>query len=261
MRWWVSLTDWNKIREEFETTDISMKDLAEKYDVKYATLRSRKSREQWGKDDATQQEMQRNKKERVATEKIVEQLNDNDELKDKHKHFCLLYLKYFNATKAYQEVYGCSYATAATNGSRLLRNAHIKEELERLKKEQRAELYVDSLDIKREWLKQAFVDVTDFIDFGQEEYTVTDEITGEQEKRIRSFVRLKDDSEVDGSLIQEVKQGRDGVSVKLYDKQKALEKIEQFLSDSGSSEEDKVIIVNNLNDDRMKEWVDDNGGL
>lgn len=47
------MTNWKAIRKEYETTSITMKDLAEKHNVKYSTLRSRKSRENWQRGDAT----------------------------------------------------------------------------------------------------------------------------------------------------------------------------------------------------------------
>lgn len=255
--------DWKKIRKEYESSKITMKDLAEKHGVKASTLRSRKSRENW-QQDATQQPekkvaTKRNKKKSVATQKAIEELNNNDDLTEKQKQFCLLYLKYFNATKAYKESYEVDYKTANVAGPRLLVNVSIQEELERLKKAQRKELYVDSLDIKREWLKQAFTDVSDFLEFGNEEYIHTDDL-GRQETRIRSFVRLKNADEVDGTLIQEVKQGREGVSLKLYDKQKALEKIEQFLAvEEEASAEDTIIFMTDTSE--MEKWVEENGGL
>lgn len=250
------MADWDKIREEFETTKLSMKALADKHGVKPSTLRSRKNREKWTKENETVQRnekenvaTQRNKKKSVATQKAIEQLNGNDDLTEKQKQFCLLYLKYFNATKAYQEAYGVSYETADAIAYRLLGNDGIKKELERLKKIQRSELYIDSLDVKKEWLKQAFSDVTDFMEFGNEEYVVTDEVTGEQEERIRSFVRLKNDNEVDGTLVQEVKQGREGVSIKLYDKQKAMDRVMEFLKESGSGASELIVI--------QDDWADE----
>ena len=39
------MPNWNKIREEWETTKLTFKALAEKHDVKEATLKSRRSRE------------------------------------------------------------------------------------------------------------------------------------------------------------------------------------------------------------------------
>ena len=38
------MMDWESIRAEFELSDISLKDLAEKHGIKPATLRSRKNR-------------------------------------------------------------------------------------------------------------------------------------------------------------------------------------------------------------------------
>lgn len=52
--------DWNEIRKEWETTDITLAELAEKHGVKLGTLKSRKSREKWSRD-AT-------KKKKVATD-------------------------------------------------------------------------------------------------------------------------------------------------------------------------------------------------
>ncbi|MBU8732342.1 hypothetical protein KM915_20020 [Cytobacillus oceanisediminis] len=42
--------NWGKIRKEFETTKITLKELSEKHDVKIGTLKSRKSREGWSRD-------------------------------------------------------------------------------------------------------------------------------------------------------------------------------------------------------------------
>lgn len=47
------MTDWKKIRKEYETSKMTMKDLAEKHNVKYSTLRSRKNREEWQRGVAT----------------------------------------------------------------------------------------------------------------------------------------------------------------------------------------------------------------
>ena len=59
----------------------------------------------------------------------------------KQKQFCLEYLKDFNSTRAYKEVYkGCLQSTAERNGSRLLlKNAEVRafieEETERINNE------------------------------------------------------------------------------------------------------------------------------
>ena len=48
------MTDWAAIRKEFEESNITLKDLAEKYGVKESTMRSRKNREGWQRNDETQ---------------------------------------------------------------------------------------------------------------------------------------------------------------------------------------------------------------
>ena len=222
------MTDWNVIKDEYKITDLTMKDLAEKHGVKASTLRSRKNREGWTKADD-------------ASHKAIKELNESSDLNERQKQFCLLYLKYYNATKAYQEVYDVGYDTASSNGSKLLANTKIKAELDRLKEAQRSDLYLESLDIKREWAKQAFADITDFIEFGQEEY-ITKDSEGNPVIKIGSYVRLKNDVEVDGTLIQEVRQGRDGVTLKLHDKQKALEKLQESLETSGSNRREVIVI-------------------
>lgn len=42
--------NWEQIREEYESTQISLSDLAEKHSIKYPTIKSRKQRQGWSKD-------------------------------------------------------------------------------------------------------------------------------------------------------------------------------------------------------------------
>ena len=58
------------------------------------------------------------KKEAIA--EAVEQVIENTELTDKQRLFCVLYVKCFNATKAYQKAYEVDYNTAASIGYKLL---------------------------------------------------------------------------------------------------------------------------------------------
>ncbi|MFT9869983.1 terminase small subunit, partial [Bacillus mobilis] len=48
------------------------------------------------------------------------------------------------------------------------------------------------------------------------------------ETRMMNFVDLAESDMVDGSIITEVKQGRDGISIKLADKMKALDKLSLY---------------------------------
>ncbi|MEK5331541.1 hypothetical protein [Lysinibacillus sp. FSL W8-0992] len=58
------MANWDEIKLEWETTKITLADLAEKHDIKLGTLKSRKSREKWSRD-AT--EMDATKTKKVAT--------------------------------------------------------------------------------------------------------------------------------------------------------------------------------------------------
>lgn len=66
------MVNWEEVRATWETSSISFKDLAEKYDVKDATIRSRKNREKWQRNNATQHATKKNG---VATEKKTKQRN------------------------------------------------------------------------------------------------------------------------------------------------------------------------------------------
>lgn len=213
------------------------KDIAAKHDVSINTVKSWKSRK-WNvppeKKGAT-------KKEKVAHKKEVQPVIDNDDLTEQQKLFCLYYLQSFNATKAYQQAYGCDYNSARSNSIRLIAKDSIKIELKRLKAELQQDVFLDVKDLIREYAKQAFADITDFVEFSSTEHKlyeydeagekqeVFNEFTGELETYKSSQVSLKNSEEVDGTLIQEVKKGKDGVSVKLYDKQKAMAELMKYI--------------------------------
>lgn len=220
------------------------KEIAEKYGVTINTVKSWKTRYKWSKDGKKSvhtktgkvctQKTDKNNVKKEAIAEAVEQVIENAELTDKQRLFCLYYVKCFNATKAYKKAYGCSYETAMTEGSKTLRNPKIKEEILRLKQNRLNREMLDESDIFQKYMDIAFSDVTDFVEFGQEDVPVMavygpvqvkDEETGEKKtltKRV-NVVRFKDSSEVDGTLIAEVKQGKDGASIKLPDRMKALE--------------------------------------
>ncbi|MBE9895278.1 terminase [Enterococcus casseliflavus] len=228
------------------------KDIAAKHDVSINTVKSWKSRK-W---NAPPEKKGATKKEKVAHKKEVQPVIDNDDLTEQQKLFCLYYLQSFNATKAYQQAYGCDYNSARSNSIRLIAKDSIKIELKRLKAELQQDVFLDVKDLIREYAKQAFADITDFVEFSSTEHKlyeyddagekreVFNEFTGELETYKSSQVSLKKSEEVDGTLIQEVKKGKDGVSVKLYDKQKAMSELMKYLQ---PSEDDKK-------GDGVKDW-------
>ncbi|MED4399788.1 terminase small subunit [Metabacillus fastidiosus] len=236
--------NWEEIRKEYETSDITLKALAEKHDIKLGTLKSRKSRDakdgnEWIKDATLS--------EKVATKKERKVMIENDELTEQQKLFCLYYINTFNATKSYQKAYKCNYNTANSEGYKLLVNPCIKKEIRRLKAQMQSELFVDATDTTKMFIEAAFADITDFVEFGKKEVPVIgmygpikDKETGELLTEEVNFVDLKPSSEVNGQLITEIKQGKDGVSIKLLDKMKSIQELQKRLL---SVDELKVEII------------------
>ena len=247
----MTTVNWEAIRNEFETTPVTLKELAEKYNVPEGTVRSRKCREQWEKSGeadkkpaspmkkaATQRSKKKStqrknkgatlqvKKNKTETKKIIEDaIIENEDLTEKQRLFCLYYIKNFNATQAAIKA-GYSPESAHVEGCRLLKNAKVKAEIRRLKGKMQEEIFIDAMDVLNKYIKIAFSDITDFVTFGQKEVQVMGPFG--PVTKIVNFVDLKESNEVDGTIITEVSQGRDGVKVKLADKMKALEKLELY---------------------------------
>lgn len=174
------------------------------------------------------------RKEKKPTAKEVGQVLDNPDLTDKQRLFCLYYVKSFNATKAYQKAYGCKYEIARSIAYRQLQKESVRKEIQRLKQERINREFLTEEDIFQKYLDIAFADMTDFIEFGTEEVPVMavygpvevkDEDTGKKKilTQTENVMRFRKSDEVDGTLINEVRNGRNGASIKLADRMKALE--------------------------------------
>ena len=220
------------------------KEIAEKYGVTINTVKSWKTRYKWSKDD---KKSVHTKNKKVCTQKSekkkpaeneVESVIENSDLTDKQRLFCIYYTRCFNATKAYQKAYGVDYPTAVANAYRMMENDGIKKEIIRLKQNRfNRELLAES-DIFQKYMDIAFSDITDYVKFGTEKVPVMtmygpaqvkDPETGEKKTLMETVnvIRFKDSTEVDGTIVAEVKHGKNGSSIKLADRMKAL----QWLSD------------------------------
>lgn len=211
-------------------------DIAKELDLPEGTVRRWKSSYKWDSERSEKKVSVRKNKiehiEPIAEE--VKQVMNNSSLTDKQQLFCIYYVKYFNATKAYQKAYGCDYATALSIGYRLLENDGVKKEIQSLKQNKLNRAMLDPEDVFQKYMDIAFSDVTDFVSFGQEEIQVMgafgpvfvkDDETGEKVPvtKIVNTVKFKESCEVDGTIISEVSQGKDGAKIKLADRMKALD--------------------------------------
>lgn len=225
-------------------------DIANELGVPEGTVRRWKSTYQWANENSERSDRKANGKANVGNdenserkkieseylkvvEEEVERVIENPNLTEKQRLFCLFFAKSLNATQSYKKAYGCDYETACASASRLLTNDKIREEIHRLKKQRYTQAFLSTEDLVEKNLNIAFANLGDYLEFGTikkpvyrngkvvkvkgkdgEERVVTEEI---------NYVRLKDSTEVDTSVIKEVRQGREGVVIVLEDKRKAID--------------------------------------
>lgn len=221
------MNKWDKVKNEYENTDISMRKLATKYDVNYSTLRVKKNKEQWNKN-----------------ENIINGVTglENSGLTNKEQEFCIEYLNDFNATRAYRDVYKCKYRTARVKGCQLLAKDNIKQNINDLKKSMQGEKLLTTSDVVDKLIEMFFINTNEYVKWGNRD--VIDEDTGETYKK--SYLYLKDSEEVDTSLIDGVSLGVNGASVKPYNKMQIAKLLLEYLPQGKTG--DKVDpVVNAVN--------------
>ena len=86
---------------------------------------------------------------------------------------------------------------------------------------------LDEDDIVQKYIDIAFSDITDYVEFGTKEVVGKDN-EGNPITMKMNYLDLKNSDEVDGTIITEVKQSRQGVSIKLEDRLKALEWLTRY---------------------------------
>ncbi|MES1046321.1 terminase small subunit [Bacillus sp. Gen3] len=219
-----------------------LKDIAEELGVAEGTVRGWKNKDKWDeKLNGTFQKKIRNvpnksapKKARAPDEEItLDNFLENSELTEKQRLFCLYYVRSFNATQSAIKA-GYSPATAHVQGPRLLGNVRVREEIKCIKQYMTNELFIEAMDVLNKYIKIAFSDITDYLTFGQREVQVmgafgpVEDENGYPVMKEVNYVDFKESGIVDGTIISEVKQGKDGVSIKLEDRMKALDKLAQY---------------------------------
>ena len=131
------------------------KDIAAKYGVSVSAVKSWKSR--YWKNKKLQP-----KKSKVATKKvakkIAKEIVENEELDERQQLFCVYFMKYHNATKAYQLAYGAKYSTAMVKACNLRKEPKIQKEIQRLKELMYQEILLDPNDIVQRYIEIAFLD-------------------------------------------------------------------------------------------------------
>ena len=253
------------------------KDIATKYGVSINTVRSWKTRYKWQRKKS-KKDVHINQKDvhtKTPTGAAIAQLNDSD-LPDKQKEFVLEYLRLYNATQAYLNVFGGGYKVANVCGSQLLAKPSIKEQIKNIREAKLKELAIEPLDLIEDVAKEAKADIGNYLNFGSwsenlvekkktkktfkddkghelstnvvEDNPVLD-ADGKQVTIHHSYLYFKNKDQVDTSLIKKITKGKDGATIELYDKTKARDKLLEWLKEQNNDSDTSV----NINFDIPKE--------
>lgn len=198
-------------------------DIANQLGVPDGTVRRWKSTYEWD-NERSDKKSERSEKKRAKKKAVIDDGTkdtlQNEELTPEQQMFCIYYIRTFNATQSYQKAYGCSHDSALRAGPRLLGNVGVRTEIERLKEMKRRQIVVGEEDIVELQMRIAFSDITDFVEFGN------DDVSG---LKICNVI-IKNDNEVDGSLISEISTNQNGIKIKLADKQKAIDWLTKYFN-------------------------------
>lgn len=218
------------------------KDIAEKYNVSVETVKSWRKRHGWSRDKAPKKgaPIAPLKKKKGCTPKNKgKPVNEepDEELSEQEQLFCYHFVRTHNMTQAALLAgYGKGDKhSAQVLGSRLYHRPRVRQEIDRLHELFREELHVDIQDFLAYCMKVIGADIGDYLKFGRKDVPVMGQLgpaidpkTRKPINRTMNFVDLVNSNMIDTSVIEEVKQGKDGISIKLVDKKWAWEQLTKY---------------------------------
>lgn len=249
---------------------MKQKEIAKKYDTTINTVKSWSRRYEWSKKKKKGAHQNKSVHTKKECKKIAEEIVETSELDEERQLFCIYYLKYHNKVKAYQKVKPHTpYNSACVMASRWSKEPAVIEEINRLKKELYEDVLLDPHDIVQKYIDIAFADINDYLEYGREEVPVIvkNPITGEDEilKQTVNIVKFKDSKYVDGTILSEVKKGKDGASIKLSDRMKALDWLSKHMNLATEEQKAKIDLIKaqtkKITIDDEKEEIEDDGFL
>lgn len=227
------------------------KDIAAKYGVTINTVKSWKVRYGWSRGEEKGVHTKRTQKSKkcahkkaevapVQPEPVREDFDkaENGELSENQRLFCLYYVKYRSQVKAYQKAYQCSYENACACAYKVWKKQEVQTEIKKLLDEVHEGIKIDIEDLIQQQIDIARADIMDFVDVSE------------------GFVKVR--TGMDGTLIREIKDSNVGISVKLYDKQKAIEWLAKNMPGAGSSAaDDRKLLADVLLESRANRSIED----
>lgn len=157
-----------------------------------------------------------------TTEELLEMSHEDaiEGLTEKQIKFCEVYVLNYNISIALRKA---GYESETSGAAyRIRQKPGCKRYIQWLKARMLHDTLINGEDIINQWVKIAFADMTDFVD-------------------INKFgITLKPVREMDGQLVKYIKSGRDGVSIELYDKLKALDSLAKYTEDMPKDYKQKI---------------------
>jgi len=213
-----------------------LKDIAAELGVSETQVRKWKSQDGWGLVTLPIKSNVTNPSKKV-TKQLIKSVEENEELTNQQKEFCLHYVQIFNASQAAIRA-GYSPNSPRGIGYNLLQNPHVCKEIARLKAIKNKGILASYEDLIDLYMRIAFADMGDVVNFGQRDVQVMGpfgpiSVKDDDGKvtpimKTVNYVDLNDKSVVDTSVIAEISQGKDGVKVKLSDRKDAFHRLEKF---------------------------------
>ena len=179
----------------------------------------------------------------VETERQIYEVQEFEVLTEKQILFCIYYLQCFNATKAYQKVYGTNRNVSAACGCKLLKKANIQLAISKLRTNRINQALLKPEDIFQKFMDIAFCDLKEYLDFGTEEKIVGINPDRTFRKESIPFMKIKNAEDVDGTLLSEMKKTRYGIALKavsVSDKLRALEWLANHMDMATAEQRAKV---------------------
>lgn len=143
-------------------------------------------------------------------------------LTEKQVKFCEIYVEGHNKKMAALKAGYRSTFVSSAAVVQLLRNEKVCRYINWLKARILKEHFINAADVLDEWIRIAFSDITDFVEINPHS------------------IKLKKNEEIDGQLVKSIKSGREGVSIELHDKMKALDNLAKYIQDMPSDFKQKL---------------------
>lgn len=201
-------------------------------------------------------------------EACLDEIFDNNDLTPNQKDFVLYYVQSNNVAQSYLKAYKCKKQYASVYASKLLKEPKIQSAIKKLKKMLMKSYDVDVTSYVDYLLKVANADISDYITFEEEEVPILDNEgqkvfdpdTGEPLTKKVNRMHLTNSDFVDCSVVESIKQGRDGISIQLADKAKAWEKLAKYFGWVGEQKKEETSdsgILDAIKGEIDKTWDDE----